>query len=73
MIGDAPGDYSAAMANRCLFFPINPGHEEASWQRFHDEGIEHFVSGTFAGKYQDELLAEFDRYLPERPPWPVVA
>lgn len=73
MIGDAPGDYSAAMANRCLFFPINPGHEEASWQRFHDEGIERFVSGTFAGKYQDELLAEFDRYLPERPPWPVVA
>ena len=25
MIGDAPGDYKAAVANKCLFFPINPG------------------------------------------------
>ena len=33
MIGDAPGDYKAAEANNCLFFPINPGAEEASWQR----------------------------------------
>ena len=33
MIGDAPGDYKAAVANKCLFFPINPGAEEASWQR----------------------------------------
>ena len=30
MIGDAPGDYNAAVANDCLFFPINPGVEEAS-------------------------------------------
>ena len=31
MIGDAPGDFQAAQANNALFFPINPGHEEASW------------------------------------------
>jgi phosphoglycolate phosphatase-like HAD superfamily hydrolase len=71
MIGDAPGDYQAAVANRSLFFPINPGSEEASWKRLYDEGIERFLSGTFAGQYQQELLAEFDRFLPERPPWPV--
>ncbi len=72
MIGDALGDYKAAQANQTLFFPINPGAEEASWQRFHEEGIERFLGGTFAGKYQEDLLAEFHRYLPEQPPWPVV-
>jgi len=71
MIGDAPGDFEAAKANAALFFPINPGAEEASWRRFYEEGIERFLGGTFAGEYQEELLAEFDRYLPATPPWPV--
>jgi phosphoglycolate phosphatase-like HAD superfamily hydrolase len=72
MVGDAPGDYQAAQANDCLFFPVNPGAEEASWQRFFEEGIERFLNGEFAGRYQQELLAEFDEYLPDRPPWRVV-
>lgn len=72
MVGDAAGDYQAARANHCLFFPINPGNEEASWQRFYEEGIDAFLEGRFAGDYQDALLQEFDQYLPERPPWPVV-
>jgi phosphoglycolate phosphatase-like HAD superfamily hydrolase len=71
MIGDAPGDYKAAVANDALFFPINPGHEEASWRRLHDEGIERFLSGSFAGGYQQLLLEEFNRLLPEHPPWKV--
>ncbi len=73
MIGDAPGDYKAAVANNVLFFPINPGAEEGSWRRFHDEGIERFFAGSFAGDYQKSLLDEFDGYLPENPPWPVDA
>jgi len=72
MIGDAPGDYKAAAVNQCLFYPINPGHEEASWKRFLEEGIDRFLNGTFAGSYQQELLAEFDRCLPEKPSWPVL-
>lgn len=72
MIGDAPGDYQAAQANGALFFPINPGAEETSWKRFYDEGIDRFLSGTFAGEYQKALVEEFDRRLPERPPWPLV-
>jgi len=72
MIGDAPGDHQAATANHALFFPINPGAEEASWRRFFDEGIDQFLAGTFAGAYQAELLTEFERCLPDRPPWPVV-
>ena len=71
MIGDAPGDHKAAVANNCLFFPINPGAEEASWERFYKEGIDRFLSGEFAGEYQQSLLAEFETYLPEQPPWPV--
>ncbi len=69
MIGDAPGDYKAAQGNSALFFPINPGAEEASWKRFHDEASDRFIAGTFAGEYQQQLLTEFDSYLPERPPW----
>jgi phosphoglycolate phosphatase-like HAD superfamily hydrolase len=72
MIGDAPGDYQAARANHALFFPVNPGAEEASWKRFYEEGIERFLNGTFAGEYQAALLAEFESYLPAQPPWPVV-
>jgi phosphoglycolate phosphatase-like HAD superfamily hydrolase len=71
MIGDAPGDYSAAVANDCLFFPINPGDEQASWRRLAEEGIDRFFSGTFAGDYQQQLLDEFNQYLPVTPPWPV--
>lgn len=71
MIGDAPGDYKAAAANSCLFFPINPGREEESWQRLHDEGIDAFLHGEFAGDYQEQLLREFDQCLPASPPWPV--
>jgi phosphoglycolate phosphatase-like HAD superfamily hydrolase len=71
MIGDAPGDYKAAQATGCLFFPINPGNEEQSWKRLYEEGIDKFFSGAFAGDYQRQLLDEFDKYLPETPPWPV--
>ena len=71
MIGDAPGDYKAAQANACLFFPINPGHEEAGWRRLFEEGIDRFLAGAFAGDYQQRLLKEFDGYLPVTPPWTV--
>jgi phosphoglycolate phosphatase-like HAD superfamily hydrolase len=72
MVGDAPGDYKAAVANDTLFFPINPGAEEASWKNLYESGIDRFVQGQFAGDYQQQLLDEFDRYLPEKPPWTVV-
>ena len=71
MIGDALGDYNAAVPNHALFFPINPGAEEASWQRLYKEGLDRFFAGTFAGEYQEKLLAEFKTYLPEKPPWPL--
>jgi phosphoglycolate phosphatase-like HAD superfamily hydrolase len=69
MIGDAPGDYKAAAHNDALFYPINPGHEEASWERFYKEGLDRFFDGSFSGEYQAELLREFEGYLPEKPSW----
>jgi hypothetical protein len=36
-----------------------------------EEGIQRFFEGSFAGAYQERLLAEFDAFLPERPPWKV--
>ena len=69
MIGDAPGDMKAAQNVGALFYPINPGTEETSWERFFNESCDRFLNGTFAGTYQDELIAEFDTYLPEQPPW----
>ncbi len=69
MIGDAPGDMKAARANEALFYPINPGHEEESWRRFHDEAVHRFLAGEYAGAYEAQLIAEFDELLPEVPPW----
>lgn len=71
MIGDAPGDMKAARSVGACFYPINPGHEEASWARFLKEGVDRFLAGTFAGQYETALVAEFDKYLPEHPPWQV--
>ena len=70
MIGDAPGDMKAARANDALFYPVNPGDEAKSWQRFHDEAFDKFINGRYAGAYEEKLIAEFDACLPETPPWP---
>jgi len=72
MLGDAPGDYKAAKANGVLFFPINPGHEEASWDKLLNEGLDKFFNGTYAGAYEKALIEEFDAYLPEKPDWKTV-
>jgi len=69
MIGDAPGDLRAARANDALFFPVNPGHEEESWQRFYEEGLHKFLAQEYAGDYEAQLIAEFERFMPEVPPW----
>jgi len=69
MVGDAPGDMKAARANDALFYPINPGHEEESWQRFYEEALDRFLAGNYGGDYEANLIAEFDKLLPEVPPW----
>lgn len=69
MIGDAPGDMRAAKANDALFYPINPGHEEESWRRFKEEAVHKFLAGTYKGDYEAKVIAEFEQFLPDTPPW----
>ena len=69
MIGDAPGDMKAAKANDAMFYPINPGREEASWQRFVEEAGPKFLAGEYTPDYEADLIAEFEMMLPEQPPW----
>jgi HAD superfamily hydrolase (TIGR01549 family) len=69
MIGDAVSDLSAAAKNNILFFPIVPGEENNSWEKFINEGFEKFIDGRFAGPYEDSLISEFKRSLPDTPPW----
>ena len=69
MLGDAPGDMKAAKANGVLFYAINPGAEVESWKRFHDEAFDKFMAGQYPGEYEDKVIAEFEGYLPENPPW----
>ena len=69
MIGDAPGDMKAAKGNDALFYPVIPGEEEESWERFYKESLNIFLSGKYAGEYEDKLIKEFMRHLPDTPPW----
>jgi len=67
MIGDAKGDLEAAKNNGILFYPIIPGKEDASWARFIYEGFYRFKGGIYAGSYENELIKEFKKSLPEMP------
>jgi phosphoglycolate phosphatase-like HAD superfamily hydrolase len=69
MIGDAPGDERAARANHAHFYPINPAHEEESWERFCKEAYDRFLAGDYGGDYENETIAQFHALLPHTPPW----
>lgn len=69
MVGDAPGDHKAAKANNALFYPIIPGEEEHSWERFYQEALDRFFAGQYAGSYEKSLVDEFHAGLPETAPW----
>ncbi|MFC1497943.1 HAD family hydrolase [Verrucomicrobiota bacterium] len=69
MIGDAPGDRIAAESISAMFYPINPGHEEESWERFYKEAYDKFLKGDYAGAYARKLEDEFEALLPEAPHW----
>ncbi len=69
MVGDALGDMQAARENKALFYPINPGREDESWERFYNEALDIFFDGKYAGTYELELIEKFEKYLPSIPPW----
>jgi phosphoglycolate phosphatase-like HAD superfamily hydrolase len=69
MIGDAWKDLEAAEDNGVLFYPINPGKEKDSWERFYKEALGKFLGGTYTGNYERILIGEFDKCLPDKPFW----
>jgi phosphoglycolate phosphatase-like HAD superfamily hydrolase len=69
MVGDAMGDWEAARGCGALFYPINPGVEDESWQRFFEEALPRFFAGLYAGPYMDAQLDRFVKLLPDEPPW----
>ncbi|MBC8206473.1 MAG: HAD hydrolase-like protein [Kiritimatiellales bacterium] len=69
MVGDAPGDLEAAQSVGCLFFPILPGGEVASWTELLDTALPRIQAGTFAGAYQEDLIERFNAVLSPTPPW----
>jgi len=69
MIGDAPGDLKAARRNNSLFFPVLPGEEEKSWELFYCEALDRFLNGKYTRGYEKKLIEEFEKHLPEIPPW----
>jgi phosphoglycolate phosphatase-like HAD superfamily hydrolase len=72
MIGDAPGDLKAARQNDVLFYPVIPGKEEESWKKLQNEGLDRFFNSTYAGEYENRLLNDFNKGLPEDPPWKTI-
>jgi hypothetical protein len=63
MVGDAPGDLDAALANGVWFYPIVVRKEGESWQKLKDEAYPRLLSGKFDEAYQRELLVAFNEAL----------
>ncbi|MFW5846469.1 MAG: hypothetical protein ACOCXJ_09605 [Planctomycetota bacterium] len=58
MIGDAPGDETAARAARCWFHPIVPGQEADSW-----EVCQRDILPLLLGEHEERLGAALDDQL----------
>lgn len=63
MVGDAIEDLEVAKNCGVCFYPIIITNEEASWERFHEEALERFYDGTYAGDYEAQLIEEFKQAL----------
>ena len=57
MVGDAPGDESAARKNGVFFYPVLAGREAESWLEF-PEALERLRAGSYA-IYGEEKLRQF--------------
>jgi len=68
MIGDAPGDKKAALANNVLFRPIVPGRETESWKEIFEKDSDSFKNGTYKDNVMEQRFEEFDSVLLKIPP-----
>ena len=69
MVGDAFGDLNAARTFGCRFFPILPGREGDSWERFTREVFPDFLAGRYTPERETALIDAFSAALPDKPAW----
>ncbi|MBM6716339.1 HAD family hydrolase [Gemmiger formicilis] len=62
MVGDAPGDKTAAEKNGVWFYPILVLHEAESWRELASEGLERFRQDDFA-PYVETKGQQFEQNL----------
>ncbi|OOF69839.1 HAD family hydrolase [Rodentibacter caecimuris] len=63
MVGDSPGDLTAAQETGVLFFPILCGNEQQSWDRLVLNALGKLVYQQFDTDYQQNLITEFQQHL----------
>jgi len=63
MVGDASGDYKAAVKAGVHFYPILAGKEEDSWKEFIDGILDIHVSGKYDDSIEKEMLEKFNSNL----------
>lgn len=56
MVGDAPGDLVAALANGVGFFPILARQEADSWAEFRKTALPQFLAGTYTAYGRQRIL-----------------
>ena len=69
MMGDALGDYQAAMGAGVGFYPICPNTEDASWKEFHDTVADIFLRGEYCSDVEKAYAAKLDACLSDTPAW----
>ena len=63
MIGDAGGDYRAAVKAGVRFYPILAGHEVESWKDLKKGVIDAFVAGEYSRELEAERIEKFHSNL----------
>ena len=66
MIGDAPGDGTAADKCGVLFFPVVIQEEEQSWKCLKDQAFQRFLDRTYKGEYEKEQRHKFMSALKQK-------
>ncbi len=68
MIGDGDGDLKAARKNNVCFYPVFPGKETDSWERFSDIFMT-FINGRYTMDMEKKMIDEFSTILIKNPVW----
>ena len=63
MLGDTESDAAAAHRVGAFFYPIMPGREVESWQRFHDIILPLFLEGRLDREMEEKYVARLKKLL----------